>query len=404
MKFKKKHLFILLFCIILLFLLILSIVFAVSKNTSPIIAFYDLETNIIEAIKTSFDEKSVLFSEEKQKYKYLILDSELPLKSQLDDNKHIAVVFSYNGASQDSISKTASKFDSKIFGIMPSSMRNVSNNSLPILLNHLEMDVYNKVFVKFEKNEIASLSKVFDAGNREAASGNFNSIMTLNGQNDKILSYFLSGYIESRYGIEELNKITDFLSENQRIYEKQDFLEIPELEKLKVVCDEMLALKKAGLFHSAWDEMSFDDIKNFMESKKAAFVFMDLYSHRQISYGIIKHYSETFFPSGRLANFDTGRSLIVPTVMATCFETPNKVASADCKKIVETFVSLEEQRILARNSGLAPVASSADTQDKQAYNVRLWGASSDYLGLDFGSGFTDPVAKKEFFAALRSYL
>ena len=125
------------------------------------------------------------------------------------------------------------------------------------------MDVYNKVFVKFEKNEIASLSKVFDAGNREAASGNFNTIMTLNGQNDKILSYFLSGYIESRYGIEELNKITDFLSENQRIYEKQDFLEIPELEKLKVVCDEMLVLKKAGLFHSAWDEMSFDDIKNF---------------------------------------------------------------------------------------------------------------------------------------------
>lgn len=102
--------------------------------------------------------------------------------------------------------------------------------------------------------------------------------------------------------------------------------------------------------------------------------------------------------------FGTGRSLIVPTVMATCFETPNKVASSECKMIVETFVSLEEQRILARNSGLAPVASSADTQDKQAYNVRLWGASSDSLGLDFGSGFTNPVAKKEFFAALRSYL
>ena len=404
MKFKKKHLFILLFCIILLFLLIFFIVSAISRNTSPIIGFYDLEPNIIEAIKTSFDEKSDLFSNKKQKYRYLVLDSELPLKSQLDENKHIAVVFSYNGASQDSISKSASKFDSKILGIMPSSMRNVSNNSLPILLNHLEMDVYNKVYVNFGKNEIASLTKVLEVGKVEVDSEKFNTVMTLNGQNDKILSYFLSGYIESRYGIEELNKITAFLSENQKIYENQDFLEVPELEKLKLVCDEMLALKKSGLFHSAWDEMAFDDIKNFMEAKKVAFVFMDLYSHRQISYGIIKNYSESFFPSGRLAGFGSGRSLIVPTVMATCFETPNKVASSECKMIVETFVSLEEQRILARNSGLAPVASSADTQDKQAYNVRLWGASSDSLGLDFGSGFTNPVAKKEFFAALRSYL
>ena len=50
-----------------------------------------------------------------------------------------------------------------------------------------------------------------------------------------------------------------------------------------------LNLKKEKLVHSEWEDMSFVDVQNYMETKQVAFTFMDLYSHREISYGIIKN-------------------------------------------------------------------------------------------------------------------
>lgn len=402
MKNKKNAVIISIFCIILIFILVFALFF---RTKTPIIAFYCLENEIVEAIKTSFDKgaKSI-FSNKNQKYEYLVLDSEISLKSQLEEMKNVTVVFSYNGNSQESVGKDALKFENSILSTMPTSMRQVSNNSLPLLLNHLEMSVLNEVFIKFSGSEIASLQKTLEIAESEKQTGKFYVTMTSIGSDDKVLSCFLSAYIESRYGVEELNKINDFLANNQEKVTSGEIFENPELEKLELVCKELLALKNDGFLHSSWDEMSFDDVNNFMETKNVSFVFMDLYTHRQISYGIVKNYSESFFPSGRLADFPKGRSLIVPAVVATCFDVGKEDVSLECKKIVENMVSLEEQAILSRNSGFAPVSSFSDTQDKQAYNVRLWGASADSLALDMASAFTEPIYKKEFFAQLRNYL
>ena len=68
------------------------------------------------------------------------------------------------------------------------------------------------------------------------------------------------------------------------------------------------------------------------------------------------------------------------------------------------MLSLKEQEKLARDSGLGPVASFADTQDKQAYNVRLWAASADSIALDLGGAFTNPEARKAFFEKLRDII
>ena len=73
-----------------------------------IIGFYDLEPKIVEAIKSSFDENAPSFLSRKgQKYEYLVFDSEQPLEKQLEENKNVAVVFSYHGESQKSISEKA---------------------------------------------------------------------------------------------------------------------------------------------------------------------------------------------------------------------------------------------------------------------------------------------------------
>ena len=370
-----------------------------------IIGFYDLEPKIVEAIKSSFDENAPSFLSRKgQKYEYLVFDSEQPLEKQLEENKNVAVVFSYHGESQKSISEKASSIDKSVLEIMPTSMKRLSNNSYPILQNHLEMGVLNEVYVTFKNSQIALFDKVLETAEKESKNGKYSVVMTGIGNSDKILSYFLSAMIESRYGVEKLNKINQFLSENQNEMDISTILDNEELKSLKLVCDELARLKSAGIFHSQWDEMAFVNVQNFMETKKAAFVFMDLNSHREIGYGIIKGYSETFFPSGRIEGYPVGRSLIVPTVVATCFETSNAVASGECKKIVENMLSLKEQEKLARDSGLGPVASFADTQDKQAYNVRLWAASADSIALDLGGAFTNPEARKAFFEKLRDII
>jgi hypothetical protein len=405
MKIEKKHTFILLFCIFFVILLVFSLIFVNSKTKMQIIGFYDLEPKIIEAIKTSFDKNAPLFlSRKSQKYEYLIFDSDLPLETQLAKNKNVAVVFSYHGESQNSISEKASSVDKAVLEIMPTSMKRLSNNSYPILQNHLEMAVLNEINVTFKNNQIALLDKVLETAEKESQSGKFYALMTGIGNSDKVLSYFLSAMIESRYGVDELNKVNQFLSENQNEIDFSTLFDNEEVKSLKLVCDELASLKSAGLFHSQWDEMAFVDVQNFMEAKKISFVFMDLYSHREIGYGIIKGYLESFFPSGRIEGYPAGRSLIVPTVVATCFETSNTVGSNDCKKIVENMLTLKEQERLARDSGLGPVASSADTQDRQAYNVRLWAASADSIALDLGGAFTNPEARKVFFEKLRNIL
>jgi hypothetical protein len=370
-----------------------------------IIGFYDLEPKIVEAIKSSFDENAPSFLSRKgQKYEYLVFDSEQPLEKQLEENKNVAVVFSYHGESQKSISEKASSIDKSVLEIMPTSMKRLSNNSYPILQNHLEMGVLNEVYVTFKNSQIALFDKVLETAEKESKNGKYSVVMTGIGNSDKILSYFLSAMIESRYGVEELNKINQFLSENQNEIDFSTLFDNEEVKSLKLVCDELASLKSAGLFHSQWDEMAFVDVQNFMEAKKISFVFMDLYSHREIGYGIIKGYLESFFPSGRIEGYPAGRSLIVPTVVATCFETSNTVGSNDCKKIVKNMLTLKEQERLARDSGLGPVASSADTQDRQAYNVRLWAASADSIALDLGGAFTNPEARKVFFEKLRNIL
>ena len=405
MKIEKKHTFILLFCIFFVILLVFSLIFVNSKTKMQIIGFYDLEPKIIEAIKTSFDKNAPsFFSREKQKYGYLIFDSDQSLETQLAKNKNVAVVFSYHGESQNSISEKASTVDKAVLEIMPTSMKRLSNNSYPILQNHLEMAVLNEINVTFKNNQIALLDKVLETAEKENENGNFYAMMTGIGNSDKILSYFLSAMIESRYGVDELNKVNQFLSENQNEIDFSTLFDNEEVKSLKIVCDELASLKSAGLFHSQWDEMAFVDVQNFMEAKKISFIFMDLYSHREIGYGIIKGYLESFFPSGRIEGYPAGRSLIVPTVVATCFETSNTVGSNDCKKIVENMLTLKEQERLARDSGLGPVASSADTQDRQAYNVRLWAASADSIALDLGGAFTNPEARKVFFEKLRNIL
>ena len=405
MKFEKKHIFILLFCTILLILLIFSLIFLVEKNKSPVIAFYGLEEKIVKALESSFEKNSSnYFTKEKQKYSFLVLEEEDSLENHLKSNKDIAVVFSYGGANQNSVSENALVFDKSILSVMPTSMKLASNNSLPILLNHLEIDINNNAFSKIDSKKIVDLDYVLNLGKNEDFRKDYQVNMTIIGESDKNLSYFLSAFIESRFGVEELNKLNDFLTSNQIEINYENLFEYPETQCLKSICDELLNLKKEKLVHSEWEDMSFVDVQNYMETKQVAFTFMDLYSHREISYGIIKNYSETFFPSGRYKEYPKGRSLIVPTVMATCFETSNKSVSKECMKIVENMVSLKEQNILARDSGLAPVGSFADTQDKQAYNVRLWAASSDSLAMDLYSAFTDSSARKNFFKFLRNYL
>ena len=133
MKFEKKHIFILLFCTILFVLLIFSLIFLVGKNKSPVIAFYGLEEKIVKALESSFEKNcSNYFTKEKQKYSFLILDEEVSLENHLKSNNDIAVVFSYGGANQNSVSKNALVFDKHIFTVMPTSMKLASNNSLTV--------------------------------------------------------------------------------------------------------------------------------------------------------------------------------------------------------------------------------------------------------------------------------
>jgi len=268
MKFEKKHIFILLFSTILFVLLIFSLIFLVGKNKSPVIAFYGLEEKIVKALESSFEKNSSnYFTKEKQKYSFLILDEEVSLENHLKSNNDIAVVFSYGGANQNSVSKNALVFDKHIFTVMPTSMKLASNNSLPILLNHLEIDINNNALSKIDSKKIVDLDYVLNLGKNEDFRKDYQVNMTIIGESDKNLSYFLSAFIESRFGVDELNKLNDFLTLKQMEINYENLFEYPETQYLKSICDEIIGIKKEKLFHSEWEDMSFVDVQNYMETK-----------------------------------------------------------------------------------------------------------------------------------------
>lgn len=406
MKLTKKAIYILIFSIILLSCAIFLSFFIIAKNKTPNVVFYGLENNIVESIKETFlEEGKNYFTKKNQKVNFLVLDENLPLKSQLKKIKNVVTVFSYNDNSQRDIANNAITFNSACYQLMPTSMKNAANNSLPILLNHLEIAVDNRIYVQIKNDKIYSFDALIEEGKNYLNENFYHAIFVPFGESDKVLSYFLSAYIEARFGVDELNKINKFLAENEGALYFDTVIEFEELKNLKIVLDELKNLKEEKLFPADWEHYVFNDLSVLMSAKKIAFCFMDLYTHRQFDYMTIKNYTDFFFPIGRKEGYPTSsRSLIVPAVVATNFLTMNREISLECKKIVESFVNSENQRVLTRKSGLAPVNSSSDTQDSQAYDVRLWAASADSLAMDMGGAFLDPKNRKDFFESIRRYL
>ena len=406
MKLTKKAIYILIFSIILLSCAIFLSFFIIAKNKTPNVVFYGLEEKIVESIKETFlEEGKKFFTKKDQRINFLVLDENLPLKRQLKKIKNVVTVFSYNNNSQRDIADNAITYNSACYQLMPTSMRKVANKSLSILLNHLEIAVDNRIYVQIKNDKIYSLDALIEEGKNYLNENIYHTIFAALGAEDKVLSYFLSAYIEARFGVDELNKINNYLAMNEDSLHFDTVIESEKLRNLKIVLDELKIWKKEKLFHADWEHYVFNDFSVLMSAKKIAFCFMDLYNHRQFDYLTIKNYTDFFFPIGRAKGYDTSsRSLIVPAVVATNFVTLNRDVSLECKKIVESFVNSENQAILTRKSGLAPVNSTSDTQDSQAYDVRLWAASADSLAMDMGGAFLDPKNRKEFFESIRRYL
>ena len=163
MKLTKKAIYILIFSIILLSCAIFLSFFIIAKNKTPNVVFYGLEEKIVESIKETFlEEGKKFFTKKDQRINFLVLDENLPLKRQLKKIKNVVTVFSYNNNSQRDIADNAITYNSACYQLMPTSMRKVANKSLPILLNHLEIAVDNRIYVQIKNDKIYSLDELIE--------------------------------------------------------------------------------------------------------------------------------------------------------------------------------------------------------------------------------------------------
>lgn len=407
MTFSKKKIIVCLVSVLALAVLgtVFFVVVPKIKTESVLkVAFYEIDERTKDSIQVEFEKLAKSNLIEEKKLQFVELDKNLSLKENLGNEKNVSVVFSYNGQSQKSISDEAVIFDNAKVSLMPQNIQRLNEKCLPILINNIELCMINPVFSELNDG-VNYLDLVLEKLKTADTKSKYSMPITIPAKDDKVLSLVVSALLESRYGIEELNKVRDYIIQNEgkKLF-VADLLNNEEFTSFAAVVNELVSAKKEGLMHPQWHTMSFDDVENFMATKSTAAVFMTTDLHRLLEYQVISKYTDSFFPITRTDKRQADYCFVMPVVVATFFEKANKELSAKGKQIVENLTSVEVQKNLSDASGLAPVSSFAEAADKQATNVRFWAAATTKIAFSIDSAFTDPKERQRFFAELRSFL
>ncbi len=371
------------------------------------IAFYQLQSNVETETKTLI-EKYISGMEKAPSVEFRQLDPKLSLKTQLKKDRHIALVFAPAGASLAEAYDRIVKPQPSIYAGMPTSIRGFSDTVVPLLLDSFETVYLKESYSNNEENIPENFGEVFELSNAFKAGGKRYALYCA-GADEHSLGSLVSALLESRYGIDALNELTKKISEEEKAGTTSIFnavLNAPLTENgrtMASILSELASWRKKEYLHPEWYEMSKRDTVFFMENKSAAGVFMHLSMHRDIPHPIISNYQENFFPSGRIEG-NRSRSLIFDVITGAFADCRYKKDAEISEKILKDLVSQNTQSVLCMRTGLAPVNSIAETNDRQQTFARLWGAAAESVTPGLYRAFISDENRRVFFEEMRGCL
>ncbi len=321
------------------------------------VAFYDVDARVQDAVKDQVGRMNLC------RVKYFALDGseELPKKAE----KKYSLLIAKNSLALRTRAKSFVPIDEGIFEALPTSIRKAAVDgqrryAIPLLLDHFELSYYEPL----QKQLGLALPQSYSGLLRylETLKDNIEIPLACAGAEDSELFGFVSALALSLYGAQDYKKALDVLRESAALNKNN----LPEA--VTRVLDEIKAMQDKGLIYPKWTKASFRDLRYYMQERKVGALAMHLSARRDFDYNLIKYYDSNFFPQ-----YDSGteRGLLAPQIVAVLLSSKKQPAL-----ILGQLVSADTQSDLSNVSLLAPVASRAESVDRQADDVRFWAASS----------------------------
>ena len=328
---------------------------AINSKTVKV-AFYGVDERVQDAVKAQIAAMDL------RRAKYTVLDAGSELPQNL--KKSHSLLIAKNSLALKAAENNFIPVDEGLFEAFPTSIRKAplqdgGRRFVPILLDHFEISYYEVVQKKLGLSSPRSYGGLLRY--LDAIKGSVEIPLACAGSDDSELLAFVSAMAQSLFGAEDYKKALAVLRETAAL-NKND---LPEA--ITRVLDEIKAMQEKGLLYPQWTKVTARDLRYFMQERKLGAAAMHLSARRGFEYNLIKYFDSNFFPQ-----YDNRveRGLIAPQIVAALLS-PKKEAAL----ILGQLVSADAQSELSNISLLAPVASRAESVDRQADDVRFWAAS-----------------------------
>ena len=329
---------------------------AVSCSKTVKVAFYGVDQKTEAAVKTEIEKMNL------SRVLYYDLDEAAPLPEKI--KKNYSMLIAKNSFFLNSRADSFVPVNENIMEALPISIRKATaygqgHYAVPLVLDHFEIAYYQIT----EKNlglarpgNYASLLRYLGA-----LKGNIEIPLVCAGASDADLFAFVSAMAELLYGSDDYKKAVAVLRESSNMNKDN----LPEA--ITRVLDEIKALQEKELLFPKWTRTSKSDIKYFMQERKIGSAAMYLSHRRGMEYNLVRYYESDRFPK---YDVKAEHGIIAPQIVAALLKR-DKQASL----ILGQLTSADIQSELSDESLLAPVASRAESYDRQADDVRFWSAS-----------------------------
>ena len=362
------------------------------------IAFYALPADTVQALQTTLKSR---FGTIEQHFEWKIIDPTLSVTEFMEKNPQTEFVFSMDNRSLFEARRFFRLHSADEFQSLPSTFLNnifARNDAdkyyaFPLLIDPVKLACNSVVAEKLGLSSYI-MQEDFERLHQQTMQSSLSFPLTCAGGEDDQLFAMIS----TAAAMNGLSLYTDDFS----LLGKQADLQTSCPPTLKSTLDILVAWRKQGLLHPEWFRLLESDVSVFMEFNSTALAVMPLSASRRLKRDILQRFITMQVPLPQLLSKKNMPADVIVWAQAVQDDSKQLPATDEIRE----FLSLQEtDEVLARETGLAPVFSAAQTQDAEASSGRYWVASSNTALPSFGNiTCTTETEKTALAAAIRRYL
>ncbi|WP_407427578.1 hypothetical protein [Treponema sp.] len=371
---KSKRKFNLLLSALSIILALLS--FACSASGKQTIAFYGIDEGRVKGLQTVLGKIS---ADQKIDFEYETYDSSKDLESQIKAKKpHLILTTSGYGVEAAVKSAPAkAEISPDLTADMTLSMRGAVKTdsdskkikALPVLSSHFEIDIETNAIKDSNLAEELTWHAIESFIKNQKKKTDYPVFFA--GKDNDILLDTLGAMAESLEGVDSYNQAVSILKAGGKNFDavKTAALLCDNPDSPLITSVKMLSSwYKLGYLHPGTFSFTKNDVDSLAQAKMGKVLFMSLENHRDFSQNAISRFTTFHFPSAKKT---TARNFTGKTIYAVPVSKSKTAA-----QLVSQLITVENQELLSRSTGIAPVLKQSRIPDRQADDARFWIAST----------------------------